>query len=97
MQSGSTLIEGVTPVAFGGIQKVAEATDRRLHVITAERRITLAVPPAIVHLLPGEHADGRSGLPKNVFESTLPVVLSLVVIVLMFPLTETSTISSFEI
>ena len=59
-------------------------------------RITLAVFPAVVHLLPGENADGRSGLPKKVLDSTLPVVLSRVVIVLMFPLTETSTISSFE-
>jgi hypothetical protein len=44
--------------------------------IAAEHRITLAALPSIVHLLPGENADGRSGLPKNVLESTLPVVLS---------------------
>jgi hypothetical protein len=97
MQDGSALVEGVTPVGFGGIQKVSEATDRRLHVIAAEHRITFAVFPPIVHLLSAENADGRSGFPKNVLDSTLPVVLSLVVIVLMFPLTETSTISSSEI
>jgi hypothetical protein len=80
----------------GRIQKVLEATDRRLHVIAAEHRITFAVFPPMVHLLLGENADGRSGFPKNVLESTLPVALSRVVIVFMFPLTETSTISSFE-
>jgi hypothetical protein len=73
MQGGSALVESVTPVRFGGIQKVSEATDRRLHVIAAEHRITFAVFPPIVHVLLGENADGRSGLPKNVLESTLPV------------------------
>lgn len=52
--------------------------------------------PSVVHLLPPENADGRSGLPKNVLDSTLPVVLSCVEIVLMLPLTETFTISCSE-
>jgi len=48
-------------------------------------------------LFPAEKIEGRSGFPKNVLDSTSPVILFWVEIVLTLPTTETFTISLAEI
>src|SRR5271155_1502164 len=54
MQDGSTLIEGVTAVGFGGIQKVTEAGDNRLHVVARNHCVMFqdGVAPVRVRPLP---------------------------------------------
>jgi hypothetical protein len=86
-------------VTLGILEEITEAAESRSHVITANHSVAfrdgaLLLP---IYLLTLENADHRSGLPKNVLESNMPVVQRLVVIVLMFLLADTSTISAFEI
>jgi hypothetical protein len=39
MQGGGALVEGVTPVGFGGVQQVTKAGDSRLHMVTSDHGV----------------------------------------------------------
>jgi hypothetical protein len=88
---------GVVDVDDPGFERGVDELSRLLFCV--DRGFSHSIRPALgisIHFLSPEKSEVSGALPKNVFDSTLPLFLSLVVIVLTLRWTETSTHSSFD-
>ena len=86
-------IECVLAVGLGILEKLPHATERRLDFVASRQGFGDTVNPSAVHLFSGSNAPGKGGLPTNISDSTLPVVLFCLEIVVKLRLTLTVTVS----